>query len=86
MEIKKDYSVYELYCSAWGGAEDTLEKIMHYDLEDEFESLFYETFEYYLDKRIPDLTEVNDWLRFDWEIIFKQLGIDKLEEEENEED
>ena len=76
MEIKETFSVYELYCRAWGGAEDILQRIMHEDKEDEFVDLFYEVF----GTNIPDLTEVNDWLRFEWEDIFDYLGI---EEEEN---
>lgn len=72
MEIKKDYSVYQLYCEAWGGAEEILSTIMDYDKEDEFLTLFEEVF--YDD--IPSLTEVNDWLRFDWEDIFSYLDIE----------
>lgn len=72
MEIKKDYSVYQLYCEAWSGAEEILSTIMDYDKEDEFLTLFEEVF--YDD--IPSLTEVNDWLRFDWEDIFSYLGIE----------
>ena len=71
MEIKTDYSVYQLSCACWSGAEDTLQKIMDNDLEDEFADLFYEVF----GDEIPDLTEVNDWLRFEDEWIFEQLGI-----------
>ncbi len=72
MEIKKDYSVYQLYCEAWSGAEEILSTIMDYEKEDEFLALFEEVF--YDD--IPSLTEVNDWLRFDWEDIFNYLGIE----------
>ena len=72
MEIKKDYDVYDLYCCTWSGAEETLNRIMHENKEDEFMDLFYEIF----GNNIPDLTEVNDWLRFEWEDIFNYLGID----------
>jgi len=72
MEIKKDYDVYDLYCNAWSGAEEILNRVMRENKEDEFEDLFYEIF----GNNIPDLTEVNDWLRFEWEDIFNYLGID----------
>lgn len=72
MEIKKDYDVYQLMCACWSGAEDTLRTIMHHDLEDEFMDLFEQVW----GDEIPDLTQVNDWLRFEWEDIFDYLGID----------
>lgn len=72
MEIKKDYDVYQLYCEAWSGAEDILDKIMREDKEDEFMDLFEQIFY----DRIPSLTEINDWLRFEWEDIFDYLGIE----------
>lgn len=78
MEIKQDYSVYQLMCVCWSGAEDTLQTIIHHDLEDEFMDLFEEVWY----GQIPDLTQVNDWLRFDWEDIFDCLGIDWEEGED----
>ena len=72
MEIKNDYSVYDLYCNTWSGAEKVLDRIMHENKEDEFLELFEEIF--YDD--IPTLTEVNDWLRFNEEDIFQYLGIE----------
>ena len=72
MEIKQDYDVSTLQYIAWGGAEDVLDRIMHEDKEDEFMDLFEQIFY----DRVPDLTEVNDWLRFEWEDIFDYLGIE----------
>lgn len=72
MEIKQEYSVYQLACECWSGAEDTLRIIMDNDLEDEFMDLFNEVFF----EEIPDMTEVNDWLRFEDKWIFEQLGIE----------
>ena len=76
MEIKQEYSVYQLSCACWSGAEDTLQTIMDNDLEDEFMDLFNEVFF----EETPDLTEVNDWLRFESDWIFEQLGITDDEE------
>lgn len=78
MEIKKDYDVYELMCNCWSGAEDTLRTVINNGLEDEFVDLFYEIF----GNNIPSLTEVNDWLRFEWEDIFAYLGIEEGNENE----
>lgn len=72
MEIKQDYDVSTLQYVTWGGAEDVLDRIMHEDKEDEFMDLFEQIFY----DRVPDLTEVNDWLRFEWEDIFDYLGIE----------
>lgn len=77
MEIKKDYDVYGLMCACWGGAEDTLRIIIRHDLEDEFMDLFDEVWY----DQVPDLTQVNDWLRFEWEDIFEYLEIEDEEED-----
>ena len=82
MIIKNDYDVYHLMCECWSGAEDTLRAIMHHDLEDEF----MDYFDAIWGDEIPTLTQVNDWLRFDWEDIFNDLGIndDEIEDEDDE--
>ena len=85
MEIKKDYDVYQLYCASWSGATETLQRIMDENLEDEFMDLFDEVFDTY-SGNIPTLTEVNDWLWFDWENIFEMLGIKDEEDEEEDDD
>lgn len=77
MEIKKEYSVYQLYCDSWSGARDTLSAIMKYDKEDEFMDLFSEMFF----EQVPTLTEVNDWLWFDSDWILESLGIAEEEDE-----
>lgn len=78
MEIKKDYSVYHLYCESWGGARDTLSTIIKHNKEDEFMDLFSEVFY----DTIPSLTEVNDWLWFDDDYILEIL---EIKEETNDE-
>ncbi len=77
MEIKKTYDVYHLYAESWAGARDTIGTIMKYNKEDDFMSLFDEMFY----ERIPDLTEVNDWLWFDGDAILESLGINEEEDE-----
>ena len=85
IEIKKDYDVYQLYCASWSGATETLQRIMDENLEDEFMDLFDEVFDTY-SGNVPTLTEVNDWLWFDWENIFEMLGIKDEEDEEEDDD
>lgn len=81
MEIKKDVDIYELRDDLWGGADDTLQIIIDNGMEEEFCQLFHDVFW----DEIPDLTEVNDWLRFDWEDIFETLGIEEDDDDEDEE-
>lgn len=70
MEVRRECSVYDLYDELWSGAEDTMRKIIDAGKEDEFEQLWYETW-----ADVPDLTEVNDWLRFEDEDVLNALGI-----------
>lgn len=79
MKVINDYSFFELTNICWGGAKDTLKTIEEYEKEDEFMD--------YLENRAffgvtPTLTQLNDFLWFDDEIIFADLGIN-TEEEEN---
>ena len=82
MEIKRDVNVWQLKEDLWSGAEDTLQIIIDNDKEEEFEQLYHEIFS----DRVPDIVEVNDLLRFDWERVFECLGINEEEEEEEEND
>lgn len=81
MYIKKDYDFYDLCNSCWSGAQDTLRIIRDYDKEEEFMEHLKEVFESYFNN-VPTMTEVNDYLWFDWENIFEALGISETEEDE----
>lgn len=81
MYIKIDCGFRELKNNSWSGAISTLEKIEEAGKEEELMDFLEEVF----DMEIPTETEVNDFLWFDDEYIFEQLGI-KDEEEEEEED
>ena len=64
---------------SWSGATDTQKTIIENNKENEFESLLEELF--------PDGmtdTELNDYMWFNSESIFEQLGIKEEEEEEEE--
>ncbi len=71
-EIKDEFDLWDLEDKLWSGAEQTVRKILDADKEDEFEQLWYETW-----ADVPDLTEVNDWLRFEDEDIYEALGMNK---------
>ena len=72
MEIKKEIDFEDLEDMCWSGAIDTLEKIKKEEKEEELIELLESSFE----NNIPTETEVNDFLWFDDDFIFKQLGIE----------
>ena len=82
MEIKMDFDFSRLQDCCWSGAIDTLNTVYNNDKEDELMQLLEMEFEY----DIPTLTEVNDFLWFEDDFIFEQLGISDEEEEEEEEE
>lgn len=77
--IKKEYNFDDLYNNSWSGALYTLKEISRQDKEDELMYLIQESF-----SDIPTDTEVNDFLWFEDEFIFEQLGIKNAYEEETE--
>lgn len=84
MYIKKDFSFEELKDNSWSGAVDTLEDIEKADKEEELMELLEQVF---FDE-IPTDTEVNDYLWFERDEIYSNLGLNEngeLEEEEEEE-
>lgn len=81
MYIKQDMDFRNLMDNCWSGAIDTLKTIAEHDKEDE---LMAHLEEQWLDE-IPTMTEINDYLWFEDEFIFKCLGISEMEEEEEEE-
>lgn len=74
MEIKKEYNdFYEIEEMVWSGAVDTLNSIVEADKEDEFMQLLESVF--YGDT--PTETEVNDFIWFETDFIFGNLGLDE---------
>lgn len=74
MEIKKDYNFNELKENSWSGAIYTLKTIEENEKEGELMELLGDVFE-----NVPTETEVNDFLWFDNDFIFKELGIQEEE-------
>lgn len=74
MEIKKNYNFDDLKENSWSGAIDTLKTIEENEKEEELMQLLELTFE-----DVPTDTEVNDFLWFDDDFIFEELGIKEEE-------
>ncbi len=76
MEIKQDMDFGDLENLCWGQARKILEEISDADKEDALMSYLEDTF--YGD--IPTLTEVNDLLAYDWEQVYKDIGMVQCDE------
>ena len=72
ISIKKELSFEDLKDECWSGAIDTLQKIEEEGKEDELMELLQDMF-----TDIPTETELNDFLWFDDNYIYKQLGIEE---------
>ena len=85
MEIKKEINdFYALADMVWGGATDTIADIQNANKEDEFMNFL--EMEFFED--IPTDTEVNDFIWFERDKIYENLGLTEngeLPEEELEE-
>ena len=74
MEIIKEVSnFYELKENSWSGALDTLKDIENTDKEDELMALLEEVFM----EKTPTETEVNDFLWFERDLIYENVGLNK---------
>jgi hypothetical protein len=63
-----------LYDNSWGGAIQTLDDIINADKETEFMEYLEEIFGY---ENEAEDTEVNDFIWFDREVIYDNLGLDE---------
>lgn len=81
MYVKQDIGFYDLQENCWSGALDTLKTIEEHNKEEELMAHLEDVFETYFGK-VPEMTEVNDYLWFDDEAIFEALGISETEDEE----
>ena len=71
VKIEMDYRT--LKNNSWSGALDTLKDIEEADKEDELMYLLEEIF----NGEIPTETEVNDFLWFERDYIYENLGLDE---------
>ena len=79
IQMELDFSDLQKQC--WSGAIQTLEVISANDLEDEFMSYLEEMF-FMNGSELPTMTELNDYLWFDADQIFEDLGMNENDDEE----
>ena len=80
IEIKQDMDFNDLMENCWGQAIQVLKEIYEKDKEQDFMDLLLEEF-----VNIPDLTEINDFIAYEWEYIYSQIGMNDEDEDEDEE-
>lgn len=80
IEIREELDFYDLKNRVWGQACQILEEIEKEGKERELMSLILESF-----SDVPSMVEVNDFIAYEWEFIYEQLGIDEDDEDEEEE-
>ena len=80
MYVKNDLDFNDLENECWE-CDSVLDAISENNKEEEFMDLLEEQF----GGDIPTMTEVNDFIRFDDDFIFDELGI-RIDEEEDEEE
>ena len=78
MYVKKDLDFRNLEDNCWC-CDDVLEKIADANMEDALMDLLEEVFF----SEVPTMTEVNDFIRFDYEYIYENLGISDDDEEDD---
>ncbi len=76
--VKNEMDFNDLMNNCWSGAIDTLQKVEEEGKEEELIMLLEEIFT----DEIPTMTEINDILWFEDEMIYESLGIIEEEEEE----
>jgi len=69
---KNDF--YNLFENSWSGARDTLEDIIKAEKEEEFMQLLDEYFS--TEEELTD-TELNDFIWFERDTIYENLGLDE---------
>lgn len=77
MEIKKDYDFNDLKNECYSGAENTLEIIEKYGLEQEFMEFLDE----YFNGTPVWFEQVNDLLRFEDDVVFENIGLVENQDE-----
>ena len=87
MEVITEYgNYYDLRDHSWSGALDTLKDIENEDKEEELMQLLEEVFM----EKTPTDTEINDFLWFERDFIYENLGLNENgelpEEDEDEEE
>ena len=69
----------DLYNLCWGQARKILQEISDADREEELMNYLSSVYEDYA----PTLTDINDYLSYDWDEIYAEIG---MEEDEDDDD
>lgn len=78
IEVKEELDFDDLRERCWGQALTILEEISQKDKEDDLMQYLSEIF----DDGTPSLTEINDILAFDWELVYDDIGMNDEEDED----
>lgn len=82
IEVKREMDFDDLMYYCWGQALTILREIYDKDKEDDLMELL----EMYFGDEIPSLTEINDYLAYEWEDIYEQIGMNEDDDEDEDED
>lgn len=80
MEYKVDFDANGF--PAWGQTREILDRILEENKGEEFERYLEDIF----CGEMPRDVDINDFLAYEWETIYKDLGIRDEDEDEEEED
>lgn len=80
--IREDLDFNDLRNKVWADAEWTLDRVIEADKEDELMDYLATIFDF----QEPTMTELNDFLWFEWETIFEDLDIPNPYDEDEDED
>lgn len=69
---------------AWGQAREILDRILEEGKGEEFENYLTDIF--CSDAELPREVDINDFLAYEWETIYKDLGISDEDEEDEDDD
>lgn len=80
MTIQENLTFYDLQCRVWGNAEQVLDEIISQDKEDEF--MDYIEMVFADDENPPTMTQLNDFISYEWEEIYENIGMESDEDNE----
>lgn len=80
MRIQEDLTFYDLQDRVWGNAIQVLDEVLGQDKEDEF--MDYIEMVFADDENPPTMTQLNDFISYDWEYIYQNIGMECDEDDE----
>ena len=80
IKVTQEMDFTDIWSTAWGQAYNILEEIWNADKVEELMNLLEEVF-----PDEADRTKLNDFLAYDWEWVYSQIGM-PIDDDEEEED